>query len=291
MRILKFWMATLFLFATISSGFAQDDELEYVEYDVVYLKKGGGIKGEILAFDEKNGGIVFKDKDGRKYFIAQEEYDYFEENRRFPVKKKKSKQIHQRKKDAFEIGVGATLASLGRQHNVEDDETYIGRSETYPDQIIAFRVLAGKRFKNLSYAGLWGEIGLMQESNTSFSFGGRYSLLYNNKKETNLGLYIPLEVYYNYNSFDLDYSVKDTTFSDGGWSYPSYEKIKVSQNAVGLSVGHGFSFHISEQRSFALELMLFKHFIVSQNFEHNLPTDPKSDFNNSGIRFIISYNF
>ena len=59
----------LCLFLGVNTTVAQTDSTEYEIYDVIYLTKGGSLKGEILSFNEFNGLIVFKDNNGRKYSL------------------------------------------------------------------------------------------------------------------------------------------------------------------------------------------------------------------------------
>ena len=54
--------------------------------DVIYMKDGRVLKGEILTFKESNGPINFVDYKGNKIAFAQEEYEYFIENQRLNVR-------------------------------------------------------------------------------------------------------------------------------------------------------------------------------------------------------------
>ena len=52
-----------------------------VVYDVVHLKNGKVLFGEIIEFAQKDGDLTFKDQYNRMYSLSREMYDYFEEDK------------------------------------------------------------------------------------------------------------------------------------------------------------------------------------------------------------------
>ena len=73
-------LLTLVLCLQQISSFAQTKPKQVVVYDIVHLKTGKVLYGEIIEFNQKDGDLTFRDNYNRNYSLSREMYDYFEEN-------------------------------------------------------------------------------------------------------------------------------------------------------------------------------------------------------------------
>lgn len=278
------------LFSAISFiASAQTDTTDYDVYDVIYLKKGGVLKGEIMSFDEPTGGIVFKDLQGRTYSFSREEYSYFKENQVFERKKKKTPaEIHPRKENEFEFGIGLSANFLTINEDFTSDDYYIQGSNGSAELPSCFDVSFGKYFSRKHYFGVTGDIEL-SAGGSYFAGGGRYMHQYDANKG-NVGLYIPIELKYTQFKSDLQYATSDTTFIPGGYEYPTREVLELNMNTMALSLGHGFAFILNNKKSMMLEVAVVKHFVMSSSFPDEA-LDPKATFSAVAFRFGAKFNF
>ena len=59
-------------------AFAQQDSIESKSYDIIYMKSGATLKGDILSFNEKEGSLVFRDIDNRVYSVSKRRIPLFQ---------------------------------------------------------------------------------------------------------------------------------------------------------------------------------------------------------------------
>ena len=76
-EVKKSMLAFAFSFIALSV-FAQPNTTPPNTVDIIYMKDGRILRGQILIFEEKDGDITFQDIYGRKYSITREEYNYFD---------------------------------------------------------------------------------------------------------------------------------------------------------------------------------------------------------------------
>ncbi len=260
-------------------------------YDVVYLKKGGMLKGEILVFEERDGDLTFRDTKGRVYSLSREDYDYFIEDKVFAVKgrAKANRVIRPRKETEMELSVGFSAAYLFLAHNLKPDDYYLNGiySELYFP--MSFKFGAGKYLNKQNFIGLNAEFAFALEGENYFNLGLRYIYQYDAHK-SNTAFYIPIEAGFNRLAITERFSVSDTLFDDNGWSYPSDRYIETYFNSLGVSLGQGVSFILNNKKSISLELSFFKNFILSQGYIDLERAAPKIDYKMSGLRFSLLYN-
>jgi len=293
-----FTFASLLFFTIVcclsSTSFAQENTENVISYDLVYLKNGKVLKGEILVFEEKDGDITFKDSSGRKYSITREEYDYFVEDKRYFVNKKDTLSIKPRKTTEFELSLGfnGTVAML--KETTKEGNTFLGKDLTggYAYIPICFQFGVGKYINRQNFVGLSGDFGVLGGPQNYLNFGLRYMYQYDSYKR-NVSFYVPVELQFSSIRFDNQYTQKDSVTFDGGVTYyPSTKDVltDISINSISFSAGQGFSFMLNNKKSISLELKLFKNFILSQKFIDLETNKPKSDFKINGIKLALFYN-
>lgn len=277
--------------ATALSVNAQNDSNEVKYYDLVYLKAGGVLKGQILSFDEAGGGLVFKDLNGRTYSLSREEYKYFVEKQAFPVKKKKKpEEIRSRKEAEWELHAGLSLAYVNIQHEFTPDAYFVNGVESQADIPLCLKLGAGKYLDRRNYVGFTSELALMSQSVNYLAAGVRLLHQYDAHK-TNTAKYIPIELMFHHSQMSSNFGFADTAFDgQGGWSFPSYKDISFSSQSLMLSAGHGFSFILENKKAVSLEFSVFRNFFLSQSFDPILSTLPQSKFLSSGVKIGVIFN-
>jgi len=281
------------LFFNVEKSVAQDSTL-YVIYDVIHLKDGRVLKGQILSYDSQLGGISFRDKDGRVYNFRREEYSHFLEKQRFPIKAKKS--IRPRKREGFEVTFGINSGITHVREKLANNDFYEDSFSGIADLPISLSGGVGKYFTSKHYAGLVGDLGVVSFEPGFFSFGAKYKYEYDSGK-SNTAKYIPVELRYQQMQLSNTYQYNDTVFfgsGTGGFGLNSEYYSPVSSfSAATFSIGHGFGFITKNGGSFNIELAYLKHFILSHTFKEvdsSLPL-PQSSFALQGFRLGFSLSF
>lgn len=106
----------LLLVLIIGQARAQTTEV----YDVIYMKDGRVLYGEIINFEMKDGDITFKDRDGKMYSLTRKEYNYFIEDQTYK-KKAKDTIINPRKYNEYEFEVGIAAHYFAYNHSFVKD--------------------------------------------------------------------------------------------------------------------------------------------------------------------------
>jgi hypothetical protein len=280
-----------FLLSFSSSAISQDTT-EYITYDVIHLVDGRILKGTILSFDEEGGGIVFKDTNGRTYSFSRKQYEFFEEDQLFPIKRKKENiEIKPRKENEWEISLGFSAAYLNIQHDFTPDERYVNGVNSLADIPTCFKIGAGKYFNRQHFIGATGEFALFSQNAKYFNFGARYLYQYDGQKR-NVAFYVPIELQFNNMEIESRFQTNDTTFFDDGmgYSYPADKDITTSIQSVAFSAGHGFSFIMNNTKSISIEAALVRHFVLSEQHKFLSEAPPKSSFSTTGFRLTLLLN-
>jgi hypothetical protein len=280
----------IFSFLFTLAGYGQEDSSGFEVYDVIYLKDGSVVKGEILSFDEPTGGIVFKDTGGRTFSYSREQYDYFIENKVFPVEKtKKPIDIKPRKETEWEFNLGFSAAWLKMSHEFTADDYYTNSIYSQVNLPLCFKVGGGKYLNRQNFIGLTGELALISR-NSYFGAGVRYFYQYDGYKK-NATFYIPVELQFVSTGVSTMFQVNDTTYEDGGsYSYPSTVYIETGFQLVSLSAGQGFSFIMNNKKSLALEFSVVKQYVLSEKFLNVEGVLPKSTYSTAGVKFALIFN-
>ena len=279
-----------FLLSSYSS--LAQDTTQYVVHDVIHLKDGRVLKGQILSYDSQLGGISFRDTEGRVFNFSREEYSHFMEKQQFPIKSK-NKTIRQRNEEKIEFTVGINMGYTYMREDLIDKSYYTSTQYGVADVPFSITAGIGRYFTRKHYFGAIADFGIIANPNF-FNAGVKYKYEYD-AGQSNVSMYIPIELRYQNMTLSNNYQYYDTIWFDGGgYSYGNqYHDARSSFSAATFSIGHGFGFIMKNGGSFNIELSYLKHFILSHKYvelDSTLPR-PESEFALQGFRLGISLNF
>lgn len=278
----------LLLSISLSYSFGQAEADTATTYDVVVLKDGGIIKGQIVKFSEKDGDLKIIDKKGRTYYLKSKDYQYFEEN--LPVKKKKKEReqdlepiiIKERKENQFQIsaGLGITI------HGIKSisSSTIELNPRDYSSIVGQFSI--GKYFSRHHFLGAAIEMPL--SSSVSF-INPKIKYQYQfDKMKNNIAHSIPVSVdYLNFKSPTNGFPFTDNTvFQQEPTNYTA------TVNSIGLSIGYGVQFVLDNTRSIGIELLVHRYSSIGASYTNlvtPLPDDIK--YNTTGMRLGVMFNY
>lgn len=247
------------------------------------------LKGEIINYDATTGLLTFKDTQGRMYSLRSQDYKYFEYDQEFKVKNKQKVTLV-RDEFGWDWSIGLSMGYTMIQHNFEPDNYFLNGIEGDGDLPLCLRVGAGKHVNANSTVGVSGDLALLMGDGRYFGVGARYQYLYTPTK--NNAFYFPLELRLSQYQFGTSYDINDTTFTDGGWTFPTSMASRITTTNLELNVGQGISFALPHKRSFSLELMFQKQFTLHQEIElKNSANIPDSKYAISGLRLAAFMNF
>lgn len=83
------------------------------------------LKGKILTYDSSTGLLTFKSIDGKMYSFKAGEYKYFEYDKQFTSKIKKSVQVYPRKETEFEFSLGFRTSLIAMRDDFTPDNYYL----------------------------------------------------------------------------------------------------------------------------------------------------------------------
>ena len=234
--------------------------------DIIYMKDGRVLQGQILLFEEKDGDITFQDTYGRKYSITREEYKYFEENQ--IVKDRKSKRdtvVLDRKENEFEFSLGLSYGWYNPSASFTADAIYTDNFNNGSFYPINVHLGAGKYFNRKHYAGLNADFSIISTAAPVLTINGRYAYQYDAYKK-NTALYVPVELGFMSLMNSTSFFVHDSsTFM--GYRQVDYD---VKTSALNIGIGHGFNFMMKNKHSIALEVLVYKYFILNESFQGTL---------------------
>ncbi|MGB0850140.1 MAG: hypothetical protein ACPGTP_02740 [Bacteroidia bacterium] len=232
-----------------TSGLAQSDSANATTYDIVYLTKGGAVKGQILSFNEKEGSMVFKDLNNRTYSFSRKEYDYFVENQ--VLTEKKIKNIRARKDEGYEVSLGFCLETFsGPEYQYTSQNS--GGTTQYYLLPISLKVGVGKYIEKQHFVGATASLGMLTEAKLYNNAGMRYAYIFTSDKR-NAILYLPFEAKY----FRMATNQSDSYSVNNVTEEKSFDLLVQS---VGLSAGTGVSFIRADKKSISIEAKFTKHF-------------------------------
>ncbi len=284
----KSLLAFTFSFIALSV-FAQPNTTPPNTVDIIHMKDGRILRGQILIFEEKDGDITFQDLYGRKYSLTREEYSYFEENQIIRERKSKNDTIVKvRKENQFEFSVGLTYGTYMPTASFKPDAYYLqnlNNSYYFP---ISLQLGAGKYFNRKNFVGVNLNYALISGASPTFNANLRYQFQYDAYKR-NTACYIPVEFGYhslNYStSFYVTDSIAPTQYS---WIKQIDTDVKIS--SLNLGIGHGFNFMMKNTHSIALEFLVYKYFTMSQKFEALLKGAPEYKVDAIGAKLAVFVN-
>lgn len=279
-------LVLMFLFACFA-GQAQN-EPTIITRDVVYMKDGRVLTGEILIFQESDGDITFKDTEGRKYSITREEYRYFVEDERVNISGKDTLIIHPRKTEEFEFSVGlSTFVSEVNGQVTPDLPQDLGSFSSPWYTPYNLRLSFGKYFDRTHFVGLRLDYAL-GGMDTYLSPAIRYKYQFDGYKR-NLAWYVMAELKYEFMEDEYMGVNLDTSTVDGEiYSNIDYDFQKMTSFGIGIS--QGVAFILRDKRSIAIELSLFRNNILSSEFLYANELLAFSRWRSSGIGLSLMYN-
>lgn len=260
---------TLFAFMCLFTTAIAQPATQPQTVDVIYMKDGRVLQGQILIFEEKDGDITFQDSYGRKYSITREEYKYFEENQ--IVKDRKSKRdtvVLDRKENEFEFSVGLSYGWYNPSAIFTADDVYTDNFNNGSFYPINVHLGAGKYFNRKHYAGLNADFSIISIAAPVINLNGRYAYQYDAYKK-NTACYVPVEFGYTSLVNSTSFYVNDT-ISTGPNSWTTQIDTKLNTKAINIGIGHGFNFMMKNKHSLALEFLVYKYFILNESFQGTL---------------------
>ncbi len=257
--------------------------------DVIYMKDGRVLQGQILIFEEKDGDITFQDSYGRKYSITREEYKYFEENQ--VPKERRSKRdtvLLDRKENEIEFSVGLSYGWYNPSSSFSSDAYYsdnFNNNSYYPINVHAG---IGKYFNRKHFVGLNADFSIISMAAPVINLNGRYAYQYDAYKK-NTACYVPVEFGYTSLVNSTSFFVNDT-ISTGPNSWTTQIDTKLKTNALNIGIGHGFNFMLKNKHSIALEVLVYKYFIMSETFQGQMNGTPTFSTSPVGGKLAVYVN-
>lgn len=286
-KLLSLLPALCLCFLT-QSFFAQENKPPegVMVYDIIYMKDGRVLKGEILIFEEKDGDITFKDIWGKKYSITREEYNYFVEDKRYYVNKNDTINIRPRKEKEIEINLGFSANYMVVDQQFTPDTNYVHAYSTYNAFLpFCFKLGIGKYINRQNFIGLTADIPFSNGGMNSYmNIGARYFHQYDAYKR-NLSFYIPVEFSFNTLSFSGNYQKYGTP----DWDIQN-ETANHKMTSIGFSLGQGVSYILNNKKSVSVELIFTKNYIQKVTIEDLTRPEPKSKFKSNNFKFALFYN-
>lgn len=256
-----------FLFIA-SLSISQTDSSQFNVYDIIHLKTGVIMKGEILSLDSNSGVIIFKDLFGRKYTFGREEYQFFEENVVIPIKKKKrAAKIYERKDNAYGFNVGISVEMINLNSNSFQPDSYFLNQRSYLGLTSNLSVSFGKYIGQQHYFGGTAAMNINTNDYKIAQFGARYTYHYKAENK-NTVFYLPVGLQYQHISTAIPFDVNDTVQVNGGWIYPKEITIPASLSSVQLSFGQGITWYLDNLKAISLEINLEKSLFLSHKIDH-----------------------
>ena len=285
MRLLVF----LFLFVPFLSG-AQVTKKPVV-YDVVHLKTGKILFGEILEFNQKDGDLTFRDQYNRMYSLSREMYDYFEEDKIYQKRVKNvDSLVRARKIDELDFHVGLHTLFAGTDPGFKPDDYYLssnGNGMFYYTPICLSLGL-GKYIHRQHYVGLSTDLKALGGPAIFSQYNLNYRFQYDAMKN-NVARYIPIILSYQNLADNETFQVTDLTMPP----FPStMEKtFETNVSSLNLGIGHGFSFIGKDLHYFNLEILIYKGLFAKHTLVTNELTLPNLNYQTAGAQLKLSYHF
>ena len=285
MRLLVF----LFLFVPFLIG-AQVTKKPVV-YDVVHLKTGKILFGEILEFNQKDGDLTFRDQYNRMYSLSREMYDYFEEDKIYQKRVKNvDSLVRARKIDELDFHVGLHTLFAGTDPGFKPDDYYLssnGNGMFYYTPICLSLGL-GKYIHRQHYVGLSADLKALGGPAIFSQYNLNYRFQYDDMKN-NVARYIPITLSYQNMADNETFQVADLTMPPFPSTMEKTFETKVS--SLNLGIGHGFSFIGKDLHYFNLEILIYKGLFAKHTLVTNELTLPNLNYQTAGAQLKLSYHF
>jgi len=262
-----------------------------VIYDVVHLKNGKVLFGEIIEFAQKDGDLTFKDQYNRIYSLSREMYDYFEEDKAFQKRVKNiDSLVRPRKIDEFDFHIGLSMLMAGFDQGFIADANYVQSYSNgmYFELPTCLSLGAGKYVHRQHYLGIGIDLTALGWPNEITQFSANYRFQYDAMKN-NVARYIPI-------SFGLQKMTSLEYFDIPDMSMPPFpstiqKQFETNISSLNMGIGHGFSFIGKDLHYFNLEIMIYKGLWSNYTFISNELFLPKLNYKTAGAQLQLSYHF
>ncbi len=280
----------------ITTAYTQKSGESILNYDVIYMKDGRVLKGEILIFQESDGDLTFTDLKGRKYSITRKEYKYFEENVRYQLRNNDTIAIRPRKESEFEVTIGFTPYSV-----ILAEGEFEGSKETAVDNTLmtlCINVGVGKYFTRQHYLGVNLDYAILPNHyfgnsikgklSNYFAAGARYKFQYDAYKR-NTAWFLAAKGKFNAIKGDLSYQYPNPWGSGTTSTY-----LTEKHTTISMGLGQGVAFILNNKKSINLELSVSRHFTLSSKLldepDATITLLPFTDRRFSEITLSLMYN-
>jgi len=261
-----------------------------VVYDVVHLKNGKVLFGEIIEFAQKDGDLTFRDQYNRTYSLSREMYDYFEEDKVFQKRVKNvDSLVRPRKIDEFDFHVGLSGSFAGTNPNFKPDSYYLsGSNGMYFYIPICLNLGVGKYFHRQHYFGASMDLKAFNDPSTFSQYNLQYRFQYD-AMNNNVARYIPISLFFQTLSTPEYYEIPDPTLPPE----PNYYQIEIDTkiSSLNLGVGHGFSFIGKDLHYFNVEFLFYKGLFAKHSIITNTLTQPNLQYQTAGVQLKLNYHF
>ncbi|MFM7644773.1 MAG: hypothetical protein ACKO5N_08310 [Sphingomonadales bacterium] len=262
-----------------------------VVYDVVHLKTGKVLFGEIIEFNQKDGDLTFKDEYNRMYSLSREMYDYFEEDKVYQKRVKNvDSLIRPRKIDEFDFHVGLNTMMAGYDQGFVADDYYIQSYSNgmYFNTPVCLSIGAGKYIHRQHFLGVTLDLKAIGSPSMFSQYNASYRYQYDAMKN-NVAKYIPITIGLQ-RSTDLEYfDVPDMTMPPQPNTIT--KEFETSVSSLHLGVGHGFSFIGKDLHYFNLEILLYKGLWAKHTMITNELLLPNLNYQTAGAQLKLSFHF
>jgi hypothetical protein len=262
-----------------------------VVYDVVHLKTGEILFGEILEFNQKDGDLTFRDEYNRMYSLSREMYDYFEEDKVYQKRVKNvDSLVRARKIDELDFHVGLNTLFAGIDHGFKPDSYYLSSNANgmFFYTPICLSVGVGKYLQRQHYVGLSADLKAIGGPTSFSQYNLNYRFQYDAMKN-NVACYIPITLGLQNQTTEETFQVADLTMPP----FPVNTEKTFETNVSGLylGVGHGFSFIGKDLHYFNLEVLFYKGLFAKHSLITNEMTLPNLNYQTAGAQLKLSYHF
>jgi hypothetical protein len=221
------------------------------------------------------------------YSITRYQYDYFVRGQVVVLKPKKA--ILPRKSNGLETSLGFVFGYIQVNQSLTPDLTFYAAPTSLSYLPFGVKVCVGKYLSRQHFVGATADFALLGEAQTYLNAGARYLFQYPGHKR-NVAFYLPVEVQYGLLSSAMTYQTTDTSYTQGGYHWPTDVSYQTSLHSLGLHVGQGLAFILPQKRSVKLELMFVKGFVLSANYKDLTGASPNTTFGMGGLRLAVLYS-
>lgn len=262
-----------------------------IVYDVVHLKTGKILFGEILEFNQKDGDLTFRDEYNRMYSLSREMYDYFEEDKVYQKRiKNVDSLIRARKIDELDFHVGINTLFAGINPGFKPDSYYLSSNGNgmYYYTPICLSLGVGKYLHRQHYVGLSADLKAIGGPTSFKQFNLNYHFQYDAMKN-NVARYIPI-------SLGFQNLTTEETFQVADLSMPPFpttieKNFETQVSSLHLAIGHGFSFIGKDLHYFNLEILFYKGLFAKHSLITNELTLPNLNYQTAGAQVKLGYHF